>query len=644
MNANLDSFPDSRPPPDALMGWSAGFHSRHRGRPSASVERFGCDGDEHVFIDCPVAVVRRPRSANPRGRDLCAIAGRVFGLTDVARELGLPAERSPEDVLMAGFRRFGPDVLARLRGAFALVLWDQERRCGLVGQDLTALSAVFVKQTADGTAFAREIRDLLRILPSRPAPDPEAIGQLLAGSHPLPGHTVFSGIMRLQGGTCLMLEPESARLVKYWSPRYEGTLRLEDEDLTATLHEQVGVAVERAVGGAEKAGVLLSGGLDSSIVACVAAERGVDVRGYSAIFPQHPELDESRYVSSVASRWGIPVTSRPVLAQGGFSAALSYLDAWQVPLLGIGYVLERELIRTMAQDGPMAVLDGQGGDELFGPSPLLPADLLRRGRLLRSLQVIRTTPGTSTITSTRTLLAMWRRAALRSALPLALIEARERRHAPPPTPPWLVSSARQRFAESLDEWSWRRRTRGPLWWRWLSYLLLVGPAVGGRADYIRHRSALGGLVGGSPLLDFDLAALMLRMPPELAYDQSIDRPLARRSMEVVLPAQVARRREKSDLFAFYRDVLIGPDLASARRILREPRCSIYEFVDRRYVEPLLENAAPADGAEPGVLVAALHSAAVLECWLREQEAPGRTAVLLEQVAETEAPQFGGTSR
>jgi asparagine synthase (glutamine-hydrolysing) len=542
---------------------------------------------------------------------------------------------SAEAAVFAGFRRFGPTVLEWLRGTFALAIWDSERQRGLVGQDPMALSAIFVNESASGVAFATEVSELLRLLPARPEPDRLAVTHMLAGTASPPGRTLFSGVRRLMGGSCLVLADGRVETVQYWTPRYEGVLRGPQEELHGLLREELGSAVERAVGGDSRTGVLLSGGLDSSMAASTAAQRGIEVRGYTAVFPDHPELDESDYVDSVVSKWGFEVSSRAVPPRGSFAAALQYLDVWELPVLGIGYVLERGLAADMRHDGLSTVIDGQGGDELFAPSAFLPPHLVRRGRLARSLAMLRQTPSTAEIDSRRVLFEMWKRSALKPAFPLPLIEARRRRRGPGPTPPWLVPSARQLYGESLDEWSWRRSARGPLWWRWLADLLLTGPSASGRSDYVRHRSALAGLSGGSPLLDFDLARLVLRTPPELAFDQGVDRPFAREAMRGVLPEKVRTRTAKSSLFSFYRDILAGPDLAWVRRVLSDPGCAVYEFVERARLEPLLADVPPANETSTGLLLGALHSSAMLECWLRQQEDPSFVSGLLEEQDEVD---------
>jgi hypothetical protein len=160
-------------------------------------------------------------------------------------------------------------------------------------------------------------------------------------------------------------------------------------------------------------------------------------------------------------------------------------------------------------------------------------------------------------------------------------------------------------------------------------MFVNGPSYFGRTDYVRHRTALAGLSGGSPLIDLDIARFMLRVPPELSFDPTLDRPFARGALRGILPEKVRQRTLKSNLFAYYRDVLAGPDLRWLRKLLSDPSCEIYAYVERSHIEPLLGEIPPADD-EAALVLGALHTAALIECWLRQQDDPDAIVLLLEQ--------------
>ena len=105
-----------------------------------------------------------------------------------------------EELLGAGYRRWGRGLLERLRGDFALILWDPARGEGLIARDQLGVRPLFLHEFAGGLHFASEIRDLLALLPSRPAPDPAGVSHWIALSTRPGNETLYAGISRLGPG------------------------------------------------------------------------------------------------------------------------------------------------------------------------------------------------------------------------------------------------------------------------------------------------------------------------------------------------------------------------------------------------------------------------------------------------------------
>jgi asparagine synthase (glutamine-hydrolysing) len=363
----------------------------------------------------------------------------------------------------------------------------------------------------------------------------------------------------------------------------------------------------------------------------VAAGFDVDVRGYSAVFPGNPDIDEWEYVDAVSSHAGIRSRGFAIEPRGSLAVSLEYVAEWEAPVMGAGYLLERPLAEEAARDGMEVVLDGQGGDEVFGGTPYLAADHLRRGRLLRSIRTSQSTPWTSEIPTARARFGFWRVVALNPWIPDALFASvrrmRGREVAPPP---WLSPASQLALNESVDDREWKHSGDGPIWWRYMVDLL-IDSAGGPRSDYLRHRAAHFGLEARPPLLDVDLARLALRLPPELALDPARDRPLIRDATRGVLAEKVRTRSGKSNLSAFYREIATKGDLDDFRRLLSAPDCAIYDYVERDVIKAVLERPPQGERISDQVLVDALHSCAMIECWLRRQEDPSSTERLQEQV-------------
>jgi asparagine synthetase B (glutamine-hydrolysing) len=261
-------------------------------------------------------------------------------------------------------------------------------------------------------------------------------------------------------------------------------------------------------------------------------------------------------------------------------AAQAFLRAWQLPLPSPGIVIEAPLVAAAAGLGADVALDGQGGDELFGPAHFLIADRLRSLRPMSAWHLARRYPSIGRTPPARHVRRVLTNIGVRGALPACIHEPLRRRQPPERyLPPWLRTGLARRFRETEDPWRWKRLA-GPRWWASLADTLTRGRERADIADYVRRRARMGGLEARSPLLDLGLVEFVLRLPPETNFDPVVSRPLAREALAGILPADVLGRTDKSDFSAFYHRTLTTPEcLERIRRLLDIRGASVGEFVD-----------------------------------------------------------------
>jgi asparagine synthase (glutamine-hydrolysing) len=230
---------------------------------------------------------------------------------------------------------------------------------------------------------ATSMRALLRMLPTAPAPDPiRAITWLSVSASP-GAETFARGIERLPGAHAVVIEDGVISTRRWWQPVYREPMRATRAPLTQRLRASLGQAVRERASPTETTGLMVSGGFDSSAVAGVAAtERApTQLRTYSAGFPDDPSFDESARVRALVAARNLPNYLLHIRPVGTVRLALEYQRDWGIPSGGPGYLLERPLLERAGQDGVGGMLDGQGGDELFGVRSYLIADRVRRGQL-----------------------------------------------------------------------------------------------------------------------------------------------------------------------------------------------------------------------------------------------------------------------
>jgi len=301
-----------------------------------------------------------------------------------------------EDVLpglAALYRREGIRGLGRLRGAFALALWDADRRELVLAVDQVGMRRLYYAVTSDGAVFGSR-PGLLRGAPTLDVePNPTAVYCYLNfGYLPAP-LSMRPAIQRVAPGCFVKVRDTEVTVGRYWDVSYQE--RPQDETAAAQGTAQLcSEAVARALGdGTSKdAGAFLSGGTDSStILGLMTRATGERINAFSIGF-QERRYDELEYAERAARHFNALHHVRRVSPADALEALPHLVDAYDDPLgnnSAIGTFLCAKLAR---ESGIGRLLAGDGGDEMFGGNERYTTDavfaryqsipgLLRRGVL-----------------------------------------------------------------------------------------------------------------------------------------------------------------------------------------------------------------------------------------------------------------------
>jgi asparagine synthase (glutamine-hydrolysing) len=549
------------------------------------------------------------------------------GLIGNARELsvalGFAEQLPPEQLLAAGYRRWGRTLPAHLRGEFILLIWDAEHAEGLIARDQLGVRSLYMAESGGSLCFANELRDLLALLPTRPEPDRVSLAHWLAASNRPGDATLYAGVRRLNPGSVLFLDREGAREQAYWKPSFREPLNASTAELADRTRSAIEQAVGRRIDSEGASAVLMSGGLDSAAVAAVAADLAPEkVSAYAGVFPEHPGVDESVLIEQLRTTLELPGANAEVRSGGLLASALESTQAWQAPLLGWGDFWTLPLLRAAAAAGVTSTLGGDGGDELFGARAYLMADCLRRARPRRALALARELPGAGDHPPRRQVARVLGTWGFAGALPRRLQDTAWRFGLTREIPTWMGRTAAADLRRSDDPHAWKRLD-GPRWWAHIAHGLTRGVEETGIFEHQRRRAALAALEARHPLFDLDLLELALRQPPQASFDRHRNRPLLRASMEGLLPDAIRLRPAKAWFDSLIIDCLHGSDGAAIRRLLTDPRAELRAHVDLEVVrEHLLDNP-PTQGPEAFRSMHQLWRLITAECWLRVQEDPSR---------------------
>jgi len=315
----------------------------------------------------------------------CAVVleGFLYNGADLAGELGTDEADDAETILRA-YERWGEDLLNRLRGIFALVVWDASRDLLLCARDAMGNHPLFFSSGAGDLIVSTSLEAVVRHPSVSRAINRAAVTSYFLDFFPKLGETFYAEAERVPPGHALAVSRGERRVYRYWNPQApklgSGWVT---EDEVERFNELLSRAVERSLEFGPL-GIYLSGGLDSVSIAAVATdlsrERGVPApRALSLIFST-PEANEERVQKAVGERLGlehdlvpfsVAVGSRGILGPAVEMSAHSPHPLQNYLLSAYNY-----LASLGQQNGCRAILTGTGGDEWLGVSPFLAADLI----------------------------------------------------------------------------------------------------------------------------------------------------------------------------------------------------------------------------------------------------------------------------
>jgi asparagine synthase (glutamine-hydrolysing) len=569
---------------------------------------------------------------------LCLLTGHVENAAVIDAEWGARPGSSVEQALAAGYLRRGAELLESLRGEFVLLIWDSVRGEGLIARDQLGVHCLYLHDDGGGVLrFATEVRELLELLPRRPAPDPAGLAHWLAASSRAGEGTLYEGVRRLAPGGVLLLDGRGVRERRYWRPTFTEPVARSRPELASGVREGIDRAVRRRLVGGEDGGVasgedggaagglatgvLMSGGLDSAAVAAVAARAAPGrVVAYSGVFPEYPAVDESELIGLLRGELALPGVNVEVRSGGLLASALASQRVWQLPLLSWGDFWTQPLLSAASRAGVQVVLGGDGGDELFATRVYLLADRLRAGTPRRALGLARELPGAGDRPPRRELLRVAAQLALGGAMPYRPHEVVRRPFAARELPAWLTRRSASELLTSSDPLAWKRLD-GPRWWAHAAHGLTSGIEQAGIFELHRHRAALAGLEARHPLFDLDLIELVLGQPPLSSFDRYRNRPLLRASMVGLLPDAVRLRKQKALFDPLILDTLAGPDGMAVRQLLCDPRAELGAYVDLTSARRSLLEDRSLQSRRPFDWMQQVWRLVTAECWLRAQADP-----------------------
>jgi len=302
--------------------------------------------------------------------------GCIYNYPELRQELVKQGYRffstSDTEVLLKGYHCWGENFVERLKGMFAFCIAERDTGRVVLGRDRLGIKPLYLSESKGVLHFASSLPALLAGGGIDTSIDTVALHHYLMFHSVVPApHTILNGVRKLPPGTLLIIEPDgSRREFRYWSPSfsrnpaYEGMSAREWEE---AVLEALRVAVERRMVSDVPVGVLLSGGIDSSIIVGLLAEMGQpDLQTFSIGFESVGDIegDEFEFSDVIAEHYGTEHHKFRVSSERMLPALEGAIHAMSEPMVSHDvvafYLLSEEVAKHIK-----VVQSGQGADEIF---------------------------------------------------------------------------------------------------------------------------------------------------------------------------------------------------------------------------------------------------------------------------------------
>jgi asparagine synthase (glutamine-hydrolysing) len=329
--------------------------------------------------------------------------GEIYNHVALRRELEAAGHvfrtQTDTEVIVHGYEQWGTDVISRLRGMFAVGIWDEPNGRLLLARDRTGEKPLYYAPLPNGElVFASEIKALLLHPDITPAVNPDAVPHFMAVGYTPPPMTMFAGIYKLAPGKLAEVTPNGITVRYYWKPTCQPTADLSYDAAVRAVRDALTEAVEMRLMSDVPIGAFLSGGVDSTaVVALMAQALGRPVETFTVGFDfSADERNDAKF--NVDRRYGkqaaemLGTNHHEITVQMGTTLADVFpqlVVAMDEPIAQHAVVQTAYVSALARQHGVPVLLTGDAADELFLGYPHYRADrklnqYLRVPRLLRT--------------------------------------------------------------------------------------------------------------------------------------------------------------------------------------------------------------------------------------------------------------------
>jgi asparagine synthase (glutamine-hydrolysing) len=350
------------------LAWEMIATLRHRGPDESAVATKGPAALAAARLSIIDVATGHQPIAIDGGRVTVAQNGEIYNYLELRDELVRAGHSfttaSDTEVIAALYAHYGVEAFARMRGMFAIALWDDRRRQLVLARDRVGKKPLYFMQHCGRFLFASEPKAMLVALPRVPDVSPAALIEFLTFGYIAGTSGIFAGMTRLAPGSTLVVEPGGApRVSAYWTWPEPSRAEIPEAEYLERLASALDDAVRLRLRSDVPLGAFLSGGLDSAaVLALMTKHSSRPVKTFSIGFgdKEYDELAEARATAKLFDaehhEWTVTPDCIPVAERLAVHYDEPFADASALPTY---------FVAELARQHVTVCLTGDGGDELF---------------------------------------------------------------------------------------------------------------------------------------------------------------------------------------------------------------------------------------------------------------------------------------
>jgi len=499
--------------------------------------------------------------------------GEIYNYLEIRKELASLGHQfksqTDTEVIVHAYEEWGTECLKRFNGMWAFAVWDLKKKTLFCSRDRAGVKPFYYIYDSKQFCFASEIKALLQIDTFSIEPNEQIVADyLFSGIIDHTRETFFKNIYQLRPGEYVLIEDKKLTIRSYWDIEPREISFSRDGDYAERFYELLEDSIRLRLRTDVPIGTCLSGGLDSSSIACLANKlmfdgQNIDPRlvgekqkTFSSCFDD-PTYDERKFIELVTHQTGAEKNYVFPKAENLFQDLSMVIWQQEEPFGSTSIYAQWNVMRLIKESGVKVLLDGQGGDEILaGYLPSFYFLLLQSFKQGKVGNLVKQIYGLW-----RNRLITMDRLITRTGAILFPIKQQEKEWTEPGFQKKYFRhfSAPIKYKDDLDNYLYT------------IYRYLKLPAL---LHYEDRNSMAFSLEARLPYLDYRLVEFAFGLPAEQKINQGVTKVVLRKAMEGILPEAIRNRKDK---MAFG-----TPDGNWFRTILRKP---IFQIINsKRFAE------------------------------------------------------------